>query len=112
MHRGNLIVLTMATDGVVNFWDFSYLLPDGKNRAVTSKPFTQWRIHQSGINSFDIKQIDSHEYLFATGGDDNLISLILFRINLHENGDLSSEILKNVNSSDSHYTQITGDQIL
>lgn len=108
MHRGNLIVLTMATDGVVNFWDFSYLLPDGKNRAVTSKPFTQWRIHQSGINSFDIKQIDSHEYLFATGGDDNLISLILFRINLHENGDLSSEILKNVNSSDSHYTQITG----
>ncbi|XP_051172215.1 WD repeat-containing protein 6 isoform X2 [Leptopilina boulardi] len=107
MNKNNLIVLTMATDGIVNFWEFSYLLPNS-NRKEMNTPFTQWKIHQSGINSFDIKQINSHEYLFSTGGDDNLISLILFQINLLENGDLSAKILMNNNSFDCHYTQITG----
>lgn len=100
----------MATDGIVNFWEFSYLLPNS-NRKEMNTPFTQWKIHQSGINSFDIKQINSHEYLFSTGGDDNLISLILFQINLLENGDLSAKILMNNNSFDCHYTQITGDSL-
>lgn len=108
MDNGNLIVLTMATDGIVNFWDFSYFLPDS-NRQETNKPFTQLHIHQSGINSFDIKKISNHEYLLATGGDDNLLSLILIDIIALENGDLSAEILKKYSSSDSHSTQITGD---
>ena len=99
----------MATDGVINFWNFNYI----KNQKEETKnmlpaPFSKLHIHQSGINSFDLEKVSENEYLIATGGDDNLLSLIVFNLIPIENGNLSVEIVTKWSSSTSHCAQITG----
>ncbi|XP_033222136.1 WD repeat-containing protein 6 [Belonocnema kinseyi] len=105
-HEDNLIVLTMATDGIINFWNFSFIKNQEKEKELP-KPFTKIHIHQSGINSFDLEKVDGN-YLLVSGGDDNLLSLIVFNLILLENGNLSAQIVNKWNSSTCHCAQITG----
>lgn len=69
----NEILLTMATDGLICFWNM-------KNFESNLKPFYKLHHHNSGINSFDL--FDSNgKYFIATGGDDQSIVISVFQIN-------------------------------
>ncbi|XP_015592338.1 WD repeat-containing protein 6 [Cephus cinctus] len=115
-HREKIIVLTMATDGIINFWYLSPLLTQVvdntyKNYLDNSQnitPFASFKLHQSGINSFDFKISTENVYLLTTGGDDNALNLIVVEVFNLPNGELSAKIISKWNSSSIHSTQITG----
>ena len=111
-YNNNLIIISMATDGVINFWNFNCILSkihnNEKSENMILTPFTKLHVHQSGINSFDLKKINDNEYLLATGGDDNLLSLVVFSFIDTQNEDLSAQIVARWSSSNSHSAQITG----
>ncbi|XP_046616157.1 WD repeat-containing protein 6 isoform X1 [Neodiprion virginianus] len=115
-YEENLIALTMATDGIVNFWclndvvdDIVEDLPD-KDKLVSKipiLPFAKLKLHQCGINSYDLKMLKESLFILATGGDDNLLCLVVFEIK-SENGVLSLHKIRKWNSASSHSTQVTG----
>lgn len=109
--KEEIFVITMATDGDLNFWHFCF-----KNEEVNVKKLiidgeTEFHLHQSGINSFDFTNIDDNEYLLATGGDDNLLSLTRFQMDLPKNGDPSVKIISIWKTNSVHYAQVTGNGI-
>jgi WD40 repeat protein len=67
------VLLTMATDGLVNFYAADQLCSDD------CQPFYILKHHDSGINCFECVQVDG-DYILATGGDDQRISVTRFRI--------------------------------
>ncbi|XP_076163612.1 tRNA (34-2'-O)-methyltransferase regulator WDR6-like isoform X1 [Ptiloglossa arizonensis] len=113
-----VVTLTMSTDGIGRFIDFtdtvSKILKVIQNEGqqfqnCTDASFAKFNLHQSGINSYDIRTIEKDEYLLATGGDDNLFNLIRFKICLSENGkELCISLSSKWNTSKEHYAQITG----
>ncbi|XP_078050638.1 tRNA (34-2'-O)-methyltransferase regulator WDR6-like isoform X2 [Augochlora pura] len=113
-----VILLTMSTDGVCRFIDFTEIISkiskgiQGDNQEIndcTNMILTKFKLHQSGINSYDIKRINSDEYLLATGGDDNLFSLVHFKICLsNDNEQIRIISLSKWNTSTAHFAQITG----
>lgn len=66
------ILLTMATDGLLCFWDWK-LVSD------VDGPFHVIRHHESGIQSFDLHQEGCDQWL-ATGGDDQAVVISHFVI--------------------------------
>ncbi|XP_012255908.2 WD repeat-containing protein 6 [Athalia rosae] len=116
IHAENTIALTMTTDGFVNFWSLNdivdaftkNLLPEKKiSSTISYRPFASLRLHQCGINSYDLKKLTESEFILATGGDDNLICLSVLEIGL-ENGVLFVREISKWNCSSAHSTQITG----
>ncbi|XP_072762395.1 tRNA (34-2'-O)-methyltransferase regulator WDR6-like [Anoplolepis gracilipes] len=116
-HKSKVIVLTMTTDGILRFFNFTdtilkmYEDATIENQDIidfSDDPFAEFSLHQSGINSFDLKYMDEDKYLLATGGDDNLLNLVCFQLCILENDALSAVILSKWNTSSAHSTQITG----
>jgi WD40 repeat protein len=67
------VLVTMATDGLVNFYATDQL---GSEKC---RPFYSLKHHDSGINCFDCVKFDD-EYVLTTGGDDQCISTTRFKI--------------------------------
>ncbi|KAK2584051.1 hypothetical protein KPH14_006501 [Odynerus spinipes] len=113
-----LIVLTMSTDGIVRYFNFTdIILGTFKNTSsiyhnqknFDIMPFATIKLHQSGINSYDLRNINDNQYLLVTGGDDNLLCLVLFQIVISEdNNNISIQILSKYETLSVHYAQITG----
>lgn len=64
------ILLTMATDGLLCFWDWKLVNVDA--------PFHVIRHHESGIQSFDLLPEECDRWLLATGGDDQAVVVTHF----------------------------------
>ncbi|XP_076663163.1 trafficking protein particle complex subunit 31 isoform X1 [Andrena cerasifolii] len=117
-HEDRVIALTMSTDGIGRFVDFtetvSKILSEVESEAQEYRDFAdafldKFSLHQSGINSYDVRTIRKDEYLLATGGDDNLFSIIRFKI--YCGGDEKEarvSLLSKWSTSTAHYAQITG----
>lgn len=90
-------VITMATDGLLIFWDFNQLFRE------TSNPLALISTHQSGINSYGVKLIDKTKFLILTGGDDNCITLSFIEIN-----DEIVRLIHQYKNSNVHYSLISG----
>lgn len=108
--------MTMATDGIVNFWCLNETidtiakdLPQDQLN-TTLFPLGRLKLHQCGINSYDIKLIKESEYLLATGGDDNLLCLRVLKIKSEIEG-ISLHEIASWDSSSAHCTQITGTRV-
>lgn len=76
------ILLSMATDGLIQFWSLDDFDED-------SKPLCTLKHHDSGINSFDALLQDDNLLYIATGGDDQAIVLSLLSIKPAEIGEIS-----------------------
>ncbi|KYN30635.1 WD repeat-containing protein 6 [Trachymyrmex septentrionalis] len=116
LYKSKVIVLTMSTDGKLRFFDFTDMVSKIHEDANSGNqnilnfddiPFAEFSLHQSGINCFDLKDMNENKYLLVTGGDDNLLNVTYFQIYLSENK-LSAEILSKWNTASAHSTQIVG----
>ncbi|XP_076278928.1 trafficking protein particle complex subunit 31 isoform X2 [Lasioglossum baleicum] len=114
-----VILLTMSTDGVGRLIDFTEVVSIISKGGIQSDDLelkdcagtilAKFNLHQSGINSYDIKVIKKDEYLLATGGDDNLFNLTHFKVCLSEDDNQTRVILLSKwNTSTVHIAQITG----
>lgn len=65
------ILLTIATDGLLCFWDWTLVCD-------VDRPFHVIRHHESGIQSFDLLLEDCDRWLLATGGDDQAVVISHF----------------------------------
>lgn len=93
------ILLTMATDGNVCFWDASNL----------AEPFYHLKHHASGINGFDLKPLASDgQFLLATGGDDQKVVVTRFHLSTGAQGKISFFRQRSVVGDELHIAQITG----
>ncbi|KAM0729073.1 tRNA (34-2'-O)-methyltransferase regulator WDR6 [Formica fusca] len=116
-YKSKVIVLTMTTDGILRFFNFTDIISkiykdaNIENQDIidfSDDPFAEFSLHQSGINSFDLKHIDEDRYLLVTGGDDNLLNLVCFQLCISEDDALSAVILTKWNTASAHSAQITG----
>lgn len=96
-----VILLTMATDGRLVFWDASNVC-----RESEIKCFHSIQSHQSGINCYTFRKVKEDMYLFLTGGDDNAIVLHLVRFQNTTN--ITAENIDTFSDMGTHCTQITG----
>lgn len=117
-HKRKVIVLTMTTDGALRFFDFTDIVAQVKVDAnlenedvlnFSDAPFAEFGLHQSGINSFDLKPADENEYFLVTGGDDNLLNLLRFKVS-EDSQTVSAAILSKWSTATAHAAQITGVQ--
>lgn len=108
----------MSTDGIGRFVDFtetvSKILSEVESEAQEYRDcadafLEKFSLHQSGINSYDVRTVRKDEYLLATGGDDNLFSLVRFKIYRGEDEkEARVSLLSKWSTSAAHYAQITG----
>lgn len=115
-HERKMIVLTMTTDGMLRFFDLTDVvsrihkdanLEDQDIVNFNDAPFAEFGLHQSGINSYDLKSAGENKYLLITGGDDNLLHLLCFRI-LETDRILSVATLSKWSTASTHCAQIAG----
>ncbi|XP_053660676.1 WD repeat-containing protein 6 [Anopheles marshallii] len=99
--NGRSIFVSMATDGLLCFWDAS----------CPNEPFYRHRHHSSGVNAVDVKQVDSEKFVFATGGDDQSVTVSLLEITLPEGKPHVREIGK-LCEKYLHTAQVTGLKLL
>lgn len=99
---GQNILLTMATDGLIQFWS----LDDFHEHS--SSIFTLQH-HESGINSFDVLAHDENLIYLATGGDDQAIVLSLLEIKTPENSSfLNFNVIRTEKYPYNHTAQVNG----
>lgn len=91
-----LAAVSLATDGCIVFWNIKL----GDN--LCYEKMYKIRVHQSGINSFEIKYMGDGKFFLATGGDDNLLSVILMEC------EKEFDIMDQWKNSRMHSCQITG----
>jgi WD40 repeat protein len=73
IYSNNSIVFVSSTDGLICAYDFSSL-----DKSIRS---TSIKIHQSGINDFDLIEINQNNLLrLATVGDDGSVHVLIFDI--------------------------------
>ncbi|KAK0176366.1 hypothetical protein PV328_000510 [Microctonus aethiopoides] len=116
IHEHELILMSMATDGFVNFWSMNSTIEEASlndndkytERESTLIPFDKWKAHQSGINGYDFRRSKSNEYYLATGGDDNKVNLFIFTTAVSMTKQTSVQILTTWDSNSIHSAQITG----
>lgn len=104
--KNHRIVLTMAVNGTVAFWNFTEFVKCYDETKI-SKPFKELKIHKAGINSVDVKLLDDDQIILATGGDDNALHLNILKIKIDENT-LEVEKLCEWMCDKYHCSQITG----
>ncbi|CAG5127560.1 unnamed protein product [Candidula unifasciata] len=71
------------------------------------KPLSSLKAHQSGVNSLHAFQISVSQFLLASGGDDNAVTVSLLEIS-----DLALKELAKVSKEDAHAAQVTGVQLI
>lgn len=105
--KNHCIVLSLAVNGSVAFWDFSEFVKCSDEISKIIKPFKELKIHKAGINSVDINLLNDDKIILATGGDDNALHLIVLRIKIDEN---TREVdkLYDWSCDKYHCSQITG----
>ncbi|XP_063702699.1 tRNA (34-2'-O)-methyltransferase regulator WDR6, partial [Culicoides brevitarsis] len=97
--HGFTMILSMATDGVINFWQFP-----------TMSKVHELKHHGNGIHAYDICE-QGNEILIATGGDDQ--SIVISRVLMRKNeGNLKLETDKTFKIPDLHTAQVTGVRFL
>ncbi|XP_012154196.1 tRNA (34-2'-O)-methyltransferase regulator WDR6 isoform X6 [Megachile rotundata] len=117
-YEEKVIALTMSTDGIIRFIDFTDIVlkiiqePHCEKQEFQNYidvSVAKFNLHQSGINSYDLKAIGKDEYLLATGGDDNLFNIIRFKIETSgKDQQLYVSLLSKWCTSTTHFAQITG----
>lgn len=117
-YEEKIIALVMSTDGIGQFIDFTDIVsqiihcPETKEQEFQScKDITiaKFNLHQSGINSYDIKVIRKGDVLLATGGDDNSLNLTRFEVQLlDEDKKIRISLLSRWSTFSAHAAQITG----
>ncbi|CAK9796955.1 WD repeat-containing protein 6 [Anthophora plagiata] len=117
-YKEKIIVLTMSTDGIGRFFDFTDTITriikfhetEGQEfQNCKDVAIEKFHLHQSGINSYDVKMIGKGEYLLVTGGDDNLLNLIHFQLQLLNNkNELRISVSSKWSTSNAHAAQIAG----
>lgn len=117
-YNEKVIVLIMSTDGICRFIDFTDTISKIIEFSQIEKQqfenykdifITKFNLHQSGINSYDIKIIEKGKYLLATGGDDNLFNIIYFNVQLqNKKMEIHISLLSKWSTSTAHVAQITG----
>lgn len=100
LDTGMMLILTMATDGQINFWV----------RGSFEEPVFTMSHHDSGINAFDVgRGEDGNTYWVVTGGDDQ--GIVGSRIKIEGNG-VGFSIESTFRHSFRHTAQVSGIQIL
>ncbi|XP_043272802.1 WD repeat-containing protein 6 [Venturia canescens] len=116
VHESQIILMSMTTDGFVRFWQMNSTVENLVENSIekmnrydeeANVPFANIKIHQSGINSSDFRRIDPSTWILLTGGDDNLLSLVVIEIS-SRNNKFFANLLTTWNSSSIHAAQITG----
>jgi WD40 repeat protein len=92
------VLLTMSTDGLINFWD-------ARKLSKGSMPFYALQHHNSGVNCFDVLQ-RANTYILASGGDDQQISVSYFSI-----GSMRVNLVETKSTNSLHSAQITAIKI-
>ncbi|XP_017786404.1 PREDICTED: WD repeat-containing protein 6 [Nicrophorus vespilloides] len=95
-YEDETIVVSMATDGYLVFWDLK-----------TGYKFGEIKAHISGINSFAFRKMNEDIFLFLTGGDDNALTMNLFKIVRNEN-ELGLETISDYSNDGTHVAQVSG----
>jgi WD40 repeat protein len=108
VNQDNILLITMATDGLLNIWNVISLNDTIEIKNITINGQQNLSLHQSGINSFDIKILNNYEYILTTGGDDNLLNLLIFKIILKKKKIVSVELVSLWKTTSMHLAQITG----
>lgn len=96
--KGEITVLTMTTNGFVHFW------------RINEETFLKigcLKLHQCGINCYDIKQVGDEEFVLATGGDDNLLKITRISVGKDE-----VKMVSELENSSAHCAKIAGDKKL
>lgn len=83
--KNHCIVLTLAVNGTVAFWDFTEFVKCCDETSKIILPFKELKIHKAGINSVDINLLDDDQIILATGGDDNALHLNILKIKIDGN---------------------------
>ncbi|KAL1374800.1 hypothetical protein pipiens_017878 [Culex pipiens pipiens] len=93
------ILVTMATDGLVCFWDPRQL----------GEPFYKLQHHASGINGFDLKLLDggTGSFLIATGGDDQAVAISKLQMQPRKSS-FFVRLERTVRAANVHLGQVTG----
>lgn len=95
----------MSTDGFMTAYNIS--LMDSSDIKSAKILRHREKLHKSGINSYDILKVKNDKFLLATGGDDNAINLLLFKLNGFREESFIEIISKN-NYDYFHSCQVTG----
>lgn len=98
----NSVLVTMATDGKLAFWNIEEILSYN-----TLKPFFLLDCHQSGINSCSHILLENGQILILTGGDDNAIVLNYLHFSKTDLG-IVVEAIDMFRDTGVHCAQITG----
>ena len=107
IHEERILLITMATDGLLNFWNVSIQNETVSVQNISIEEKEDFSLHQSGINSYDVKMLNNQQYILATGGDDNLLNLLIFEVFNKEN-EITIKIKSQWATASIHYAQITG----
>lgn len=111
---GHNLLITMATDGKIVFWDVTNVINAiSGNTALEMvnvslkelEAFEELAAHQSGINSYAFKILEQNQILFLTGGDDNAIVIHLINVDVNSR---KLTVLNKFTDVGSHCAQITG----
>lgn len=91
----SLFLLSAGTDGKIVFWNL--------NETLTLSDVRSFAVHQSGINSLELKKVEEGLFFLVTGGDDNMISASCIQFCGNE-----VQLKKLWSTSSVHSCQITG----
>lgn len=114
-----LKLATMATDGIVAFWDLENILnnhllltsseadspSDLPSRSYDCVPFASFQVHQSGINCCALKVLECNHILVASGGDDTAFVLSVYKL---QDNPSSACLVQQWRMESAHVAQITG----
>lgn len=103
--ENKIILIAMSTDGFMTSYSISMTDSTDFKRAKILRH--REKLHKSGINSYDILKVENDKFLLATGGDDNAINLLLFKLNGSEEKSFI-EIISKSCYDHFHSCQVTG----
>ncbi|XP_028154251.1 WD repeat-containing protein 6 isoform X2 [Diabrotica virgifera virgifera] len=98
------VLVTMASDGCVVFWQTEDFLSGVEDVA----PFGSLSVHDSGINTVSMLRLAADSFLFLTAGDDNIVVLSYLKFNGNKEVGLNVEIVDQYQKHGVHWAQITG----
>lgn len=95
------ILITMATDGLICFWD-------GKTLETDNGCILKLKHHSSSVNCFDTQYDDEKKTLrIITGGDDQNVVISFLEL-VETEGIMTLKILKTISNPELHTAQVTG----
>lgn len=100
------IVVSMATDGLMVFWDFTDVcLGISCDKKI---PFFYVKTHQNSITSVSCHQVDDSTFIFATGGDDDAFDLRVIQFSVTDDCAIAAKVICFWRSTRLHAAQVSG----